>query len=67
MAELEKLKCERQNKFLILDTFIKAIESGPQILEDFDDKLWAVAIEKVKVMSDGRLVFSFRNGAEIET
>jgi len=59
IAELEKLKCERQNKSLMLATFIKGIESRPLVLEEFDDKLWAVAVEKAKVMPDGRLVFRF--------
>jgi DNA invertase Pin-like site-specific DNA recombinase len=65
-AELEMLKRERQNKLLTLETFIKGIESRPLILEEFDDKLWAVAIENVKVTQDGRLVFSFKDGTEIE-
>ncbi|MCX8129700.1 MAG: recombinase family protein [Clostridia bacterium] len=34
--------------------------------EEFDDRLWALAVGKVKVMPDGRLVFSFRDGTEIE-
>jgi DNA invertase Pin-like site-specific DNA recombinase len=66
VAELEKLKCERQNKSLMLETFIKGIESRPLVLEIFDDKLWAVAVEKVKVMPDGRVVFSFKDGTQIE-
>lgn len=65
-AELEMLKRERQNKLLTLETFIKGIESRPLILEEFDDKLWAVAVENVKVTQDGRLVFSFKDGTEIE-
>ena len=67
VAELEKLKCERQNKSLMLETFIKGIESRPLVLEIFDDKLWAVAVEKVKVMPDGRVVFSFKDGTEFES
>lgn len=66
VTELEKLKCERQNKSLMLETFIKGIESRPLVLEEFDDKLWVVAVEKVKVMPDGRLVFSFKDGTEVE-
>ncbi len=67
VSELEKMKCARQNKSLMLDTFIKGVETRPLVLEEFDDKLWAVAIENVKVMPDGRLVFSFKDGTEIET
>lgn len=66
VAELEKLKCERKNKFLILETFIKGIESSPMVLGEFDNKLWAVAVEKVKVMPNGRLVFCFKDGTEVE-
>ena len=66
VAELERLKRERQNKSLVLDTFIRNIESQPLVLEEFDEKLWAVAIEKVKVILDGMLVFSFKEGTEVE-
>ena len=65
VAELEKLKCERKNKYLMLETFIRGIESRPLVLEELDNKLWGVAVEKVKVMPDGRLVFSFKDGTEI--
>jgi len=50
----------------MFDTFIKGIETRPLILEEFDDKLWAVTVDKVKVMPDGRLVFNFKDGANIE-
>ncbi|MHB1652326.1 MAG: recombinase family protein [Desulfitobacteriaceae bacterium] len=66
VAELEKLKIERQNKSLMLETFIKGVESRPLVLEEFDEKLWSVSVGKVKVMLDGRLVFSFKDGTEIE-
>ena len=67
VAELEKLKCERQNKSLMLETFIKGIESSPMVLGEFDNKLWAVAVDIVLVMPNGRLVFSFKNGTEFES
>jgi DNA invertase Pin-like site-specific DNA recombinase len=66
VTELEKLKCERQNKLLMLDIFIKGTESRPLVLDQFDDKLWAMAVEKVKVMPDDRLVFLFKDGTELE-
>jgi DNA invertase Pin-like site-specific DNA recombinase len=66
VTELEKLKCERLNKYLVLETFIKGIESHPLVLEKFDDKLWTLAVENVKVMTDGRLMLSFKDGTEID-
>lgn len=49
----------------MLETFIKGIEPRPLILEEFDDKLWAVVVEKVKVMPDDRLVFRFNDGTKV--
>jgi len=66
VVELEGLRRERQGKLLMLDGFIRAIETRPLVLEEFDEKLWVVAVEKVRVMPDGRLIFSFKDGTEIE-
>lgn len=62
IVELEKLRCERQNKAMMLDTFIKGIDVCPPVSEELDDKLWAVAVEKA--MTDGELVFSFKDGTD---
>lgn len=66
VAELEGLRCERQSKFLMLEGFIQVIEARPLILEEFDDKLWAVTVETLRVTPDDRLMFSFKDGTEIE-
>ncbi|MBS3985591.1 MAG: hypothetical protein KGZ66_08285 [Selenomonadales bacterium] len=66
VAELEGLRRERQTKFLVLEGFIQGIERRPLVLEEFDEKLWTVAVETVRVMPDGRLMFSFKDGTEIE-
>ena len=66
MAELEDLKRERQSKFLILKGFIKGIKSCALVIEEFDEKLWAVSVDKVSVMADGRMMFRFKAGTEIE-
>ena len=66
VAELERLKRERQNKSLVLSNFIRGIESQPLVLEEFDEKLWAVSVEKVKVMVDGRMLFEFKDGKEFK-
>lgn len=34
-------------------------------LAEFDDRLWLTVIDTVTVHKDGRLVFNFKNGAEI--
>ena len=67
VTELERLRRERQGKLLMLDGFIRAMETRPLVLEKFDEKLWVVAIERVKVISDGGLRFIFKDGTEIGT
>ena len=32
---------------------------------EFNEKLWQMTVENVTVHGDGRLVWSFRNGAEV--
>jgi hypothetical protein len=66
VAEIERLRRERQNKLLMLEGFVKGIESCVQVIEKFDERLWAVAVEKVKVMPDGRMMFKFKDGTEVE-
>jgi len=66
VVELEKLRRERQNKILMFEGFIRGIESRPLALEEFDEKLWVVAVDTVKVMPDGRMLFEFKDGKEID-
>ena len=66
VAELEGLRRERQSKFLMLEGFVQGIDTRPLILDEFDEKLWAVAVETARVMSDGRLMYSFKSGAVVE-
>jgi len=66
VTELERLRRERQGKLLMLEGFIRAIETRPLVLEEFDEKLWVVAVEKITVTTKGKAVFGFRGGIEIE-
>jgi site-specific DNA recombinase len=65
VTELEALKRERQSKNLLLETFIRGIESRPLVIEKFDEQLWAVAVDTVTVLLDGKLVFRFKDGTEV--
>ena len=60
IAELEYTKRERQNKGLVLAGFIRELESRPLVIDEFDERLWMAAVEKVTVGIDGRMVFGFR-------
>lgn len=61
VAELEDQRRNRQKKSLILDGFIREIEIRPLVIEEFDEKLWVVVVEKVTVHRNGRLEFVFKD------
>ena len=66
IEELEKEKRRRQHKARILGTFIRSLESSPQALTEFDDKVWATSIDRVTVTEGGKLIFRFMDGTEVE-
>ncbi len=66
VGELEALKQEKQSKYLILESFIKGIQTRPTVIEEFDERLWAVTVDKITVMADGNLVFRLKDGSKIE-
>ena len=64
--ELDTERRARISRANVLDRFIDDIKSRPLILNAFDEKLWAVVIDKVIVGADGTLIFRFKNGSEVE-
>ncbi len=60
VAELENLKRERQNKKRSIGSFIRGLENQEDALDEFDEKLWVVMVDKVKVLSSGEFEFSFK-------
>ena len=45
--------------------FLRIFKGVESKLLDFDEKLWVLTIDKVKVMTDGTLHFIFQNGTDI--
>ena len=58
----ESLKIKRRQMM----RFVKTLDAKNQLLEEFDDWLWLTTIEKVTVYPDGKLLFKFYYGEEIE-
>lgn len=56
------LKQERATGFA---DFINTFRNHEGSLLEFDEKLWIITIDKVRVMKDGTLAFCFKNGTEI--
>ena len=65
LAELRREHVLRQAKADAIGAFMFAV-SEQDVLTDFDARLWTAIICSVTVHSDGRMLFHFLTGAEIE-
>ena len=65
VAELEDKQRNRQNKSLTLERFIREIETRPLVIDEFDERLWLAAIDKVIVNGADDIQFNFRDGTSI--
>ena len=63
---LEVEKRNRQGRVKRFVVFIQALKKQQGELSDFDDDTWLAVIETVLVRPDGKLVFRFANGLEVE-
>lgn len=65
-VSLQQQKEERLAKRDLIGGFISELAQRKELLTEFDEKLWIALVEHVTVFQDGRLVFAFRDGTEIE-
>jgi site-specific DNA recombinase len=66
LDRLEQQKVERLTKADAIGGFMFELSERNETLTEFDDRLWLTVIDKVTAYHDGRLVFKFQNGSEIE-
>lgn len=52
--------------FLLLTACPKRQAAAREGVEEFDEKLWIVSVDKVVVIDDERLAFHFKSGTVIE-
>jgi hypothetical protein len=67
--KLENLQIDkelRKSKDKAMEVFIENLKKQPLIVEDWDESLWALMIEKAVVGRDGGIKFIFYNGTEIK-
>lgn len=68
-SRLDALSAERarkQDRDRELRLFIEATKQQPLVLEVWNERLWVGLLEEATVFHDGRMVFQFKNGTEIE-
>ena len=63
---LQQQKEKRLAKRDLIGGFMSELAQRKELLTEFDEQLWIAAVDKVTVFHDGRLVFSFKDGTEIE-
>lgn len=63
---LENEKNKRKAKEIEIGGFMYELTEYEETITEFDEQLWLMVIDKAIVHQDGRLVFVFRNGCEIE-
>jgi len=66
VKKLEEMKSERQSRSHTLKGFIRDIEDCGRVIDEFDERLWTLTVEKVVVLEDGGLRFCFKDGTEVE-
>ena len=49
-----------------MGTFTRNIAASPQVLTEFDEKLWAAAIDRVTMMLDDSYVFQSKMGRKLK-
>ena len=63
---LEEEKLIRQGRVKRFDLFLRALKKQHGELMEFDESTWLAVIDTVLVKPDGKLVFKFANGIEVE-
>ncbi|MCI6889658.1 MAG: hypothetical protein MR836_05715, partial [Ruminococcus sp.] len=66
LKDLQSKKVARLSRKELLEGLIQDMEENDLTVGKFDEKLWRMMVEKVIVGTDGKLIFTLRNGMEIE-
>ena len=66
VRQLQEQKAAKRSQADVMEGFIAGLQTvGTSLPLEFSERLWFNLIDKVTVYADGRVVFRFRNGAEI--
>jgi site-specific DNA recombinase len=68
-ARLDVLMAEKERKLnqdREIRLFIETLKKQPLVLGEWDERLWIAILDRATVFRDGRIVFRFKSGNEIE-
>ncbi len=66
LKALQSKKVARLSRKELLEGLIREMQESDLTVGKFDEKLWRLMVEKVVVGTDGKLIFTLRNGMEVE-
>jgi len=66
LAEIEEICLERNAKRTKIAMFLDTLNGQSELVTEFDEELWYSTVDFVTVYKDMRMVFTFRDGKEIE-
>jgi len=66
LGELSAKKTQKQDRDCELRLFIKTLKQQPLVLEEWNERLWVALLDQATVFRDGRIVFRFKSGSEID-
>jgi len=66
LEEIGELRLERNAKRTKIAMFLERLENSAELVTEFDEELWYSTVDFVTVYEDMRLVFTFRDGQEVE-
>lgn len=66
LGEVESQRLERTAKRVKIKLFMEQLNARDMLVEVFDEELWYSTVDFVTVYADKRLVFTFRDGRQVE-
>ena len=66
LAEITELRQERNEKKTRIRLFIESMNREQELVQSFDEELWYSTVDYVTVYEEKRMVFTFRDGRQVE-
>jgi len=66
LGEIEAARTERRAKRANINRFLKILARQEHLVDEFDEELWYITVERLEVFRDGRLVAVFRDGGAVD-
>ena len=65
LERLQNLRTRRKQQDKAMSLFVRTLKKQPDVLEEWDDTIWTMMVEKAIVHRDSSITFVFYNGNQI--